>query len=212
MSTCRAISNVKEGRSGRAGARPSNEVRGIGLYKPAILRFDRGMPPPLEVYRDLPVRRVLAGETVVEQGVTDGRLLILIEGKLEVVKDDEVVTASATPGDIFGDLSVLLGIPHTTSVRAVRDSSFHVAEDGRQFLERNPAVSMHLCELLARRLVSATEYLVNLKHQYAGHDHLGMVDKVLDSLIHRHPRERVASRSSGVDIGEGEAPDGPVPR
>jgi len=177
------------------------------LSKLVLFRFDRGMAPPLDAYRDLPVRRVAAGEMVIEQGSKTGCLFILIEGKVEIVKNDEVLTSSGRPGDIFGDLSALLDLPHTTSVRAVSESSFHVAEDARNFLEQNPSVLMHLCELLARRLVSANDYLVNLKQQFEGHDHLGMVDKMLESLLHRHPRARVPARLT-TELPE--VPDRPV--
>jgi CRP/FNR family cyclic AMP-dependent transcriptional regulator len=156
----------------------------------------------LEIFQNLPVQNVAAGEIVIEQGTNTGRLFILIEGKVEIVKDGQMVAASGQAGDIFGDISALLNLPHTTSVRAVRDSRFYIVAEARPFLEQNPAVCMHLCELLARRLVSVTDYLVNLKHQFTGHDHLGMVDEVLDSLIHRHPRTRVAPRSSTVHIPE----------
>jgi len=162
------------------------------------------MPAPLDAYRDLPVRSVAPGECLIEQGSKTGCLFILIEGKVEIVKNDEVLAASSRPGDIFGDLSALLDLPHTTSVRAANESRFYVAEDARHFLEQNPPVLMQLCELLARRLVSANDYLVNLKQQFEGHDHLGMVDKMLESLLHRHPRARVPSRSAA------EVPDDPV--
>jgi CRP/FNR family cyclic AMP-dependent transcriptional regulator len=154
------------------------------------------MTPPLDAYRNLPIRQVAAGECVIEQGTKTGRLFILIEGKVEIVKDTEVIVTADRAGDIFGDLSTLLDLPHTTSVRAVCDSRFYVAEDARQFLNQNPPVLMFLCELLARRLVSANDYLVNLKHQFEGHDHFDMIDKVLESLLNRHPRERVPSRSA----------------
>jgi hypothetical protein len=84
----------------------------------------------------------------------------------------------------------------------VGDASFHVVTEARSFLEQNPRVCMLLCELLARRLVSVNEYLVNLKQQYSGHDHLGMVDDVLDKLIHRHPRSRIAPRASTINSAE----------
>jgi CRP/FNR family transcriptional regulator, cyclic AMP receptor protein len=154
------------------------------------------MASELEEFSRLPVQDFAAGQLVIEQGTSTGRLFILIKGKVEVIKDGRVVATTRHAGDIFGDLSALLDIPHTTSVRAVDDASFHVVTDARTFLEQNPRVSMLLCELLARRLVSVTQYLVNLKEQYVGHDHLGMVDDVLDKLIHRHPRQRIASRSS----------------
>jgi len=162
----------------------------------------RKMAQLLEEFRDVPIQNVAAGEIVIEQGTNTGRLFILIEGEVEIVKDGEMVAVSKQPGDIFGDISALLNIPHTSSVRAVRDSRFHVVMEARPFLERNPVVCVHLCELLARRLVSVTEYLVNIKHQFAGHDHLGMVDQVLDSLLHRTPRKRIASRSATVHLPE----------
>jgi CRP/FNR family transcriptional regulator, cyclic AMP receptor protein len=156
----------------------------------------------LESFSSLPVRHVAAGADLIEQGTRTGHLYILIEGKVEIVKEGKSVAKTGRPGDLFGDLSALLHIPHTTAVRATCDSKFYVVEDARLFLEQNPAVCMHLCELLARRLVSVTDYLVNLKEQFTGHDHLGMVDEVLDNLIHRHPRERIAPRKSTINISE----------
>lgn len=150
----------------------------------------------LKVLQDHPVRSLAAGETLLAQGDSTGLLLVLIEGQVEVVKDDVTVATVSEPGAIFGDLSALLGIPHTAAVRAMRASSFHVVADPRAFLERNPSACLHLCELLAKRLDAVNKYLVDVKKQYEGHDHLGMVDGVLDALMHRHPRPRVAPRES----------------
>jgi CRP-like cAMP-binding protein len=157
-------------------------------------------PLSLETFQHLPVLNVAAGEIVIDQDSSTGKLFVLIEGRVEIVKNGESVAASGQSGDIFGDISALLTLPHTTTVRAVRDSKFYVINEARHFLEQNPAVCMHLCELLARRLVSVTEYLADLKHQFAGHDHIGMVDEVLDRLIHRHPRVRVAPKQSSIDL------------
>jgi CRP-like cAMP-binding protein len=112
------------------------------------------------------------------------------------VKDDVTVASASEPGAIFGDLSALLGIPHTATVRAVRASTFHVVPNPRAFLEQNPSACLHLCELLARRLDAVNKYLVDVKQQFAGHDHLGLVDSVLDTLMHRHPRQRIAPKQS----------------
>ncbi len=154
------------------------------------------------MFRGKPEVAVAAGETLLEQDTRTGRLFILIEGKVEVIKNGDVVAWSSTPGDILGDISALLDTPHTTTVRTVQDSRFHVFDNAREFLEQNPAVCVHLCELLARRLVSVTTYLAEIKHQYAGHDHIGMIDEVLDKLMHRTPRARVPARRSEVDEGE----------
>jgi CRP/FNR family transcriptional regulator, cyclic AMP receptor protein len=143
-------------------------------------------------------RQFAAGESVLREGERTGLLYILVSGAVEVVKDDVLVATVAEPGAIFGDLSVLLNLPHTANVRATAPSTFYVIAEPRAFLERHPAVSLHLCELLARRLDAVNKYLVDVKQQFAGHDHLGMVDGVLDTLMHRQPRKRVAPRPSTV--------------
>ncbi len=56
--------------------------------------------------------------------------------------------------------------------------------------------------MLARRLDSLNKYLVDVKHQFEGHDHIGMVDKVLEALLHRQPRERVRPKESTILRGE----------
>lgn len=163
------------------------------------------MPSTLAALRDHPVRHFAAGETVLAQGDHTGLLFFLIEGAVEVVKDDVTVSTASEPGVVFGDLAMLLGIPHTATVRAVRASSFHVVTDPRAFLEQTPGVCLDLCELLARRLDAVTKYLVDVKQQFAGHDHVGMIGEVLGTLMHRHPRPRVTPRAS--TLREPEIPD-----
>jgi CRP/FNR family cyclic AMP-dependent transcriptional regulator len=150
----------------------------------------------LEALRDHPIRHFAAGETVLAQGGHTGLLFVLIEGAVEVVKDDVTVATASEAGAIFGDLAALLGVPHTAAVRAVRESRFYVVSNPRAFLEQSPPVCLHLCELLARRLDAMNKYLVDVKHQFAGHDHLGMVDGVLETLMNRQPRRRVTPRES----------------
>lgn len=159
----------------------------------------------LAALRDHPVRHFAAGETVLEQGGRTDLLYILIEGAVEVTKDGVAVATATEPGAIFGDLSMVLGVPHTAAVRALRPSRFYSLSDARTFLKQNPAVSLHLCELLARRLDALNKYLVDVKKQFEGHDHLGMVDGMLETLMHRQPRTRVAPRAS--TLRDPEVPD-----
>lgn len=152
-----------------------------------------------------PIRSFAAGETVLDQGDRTGLLYVLIEGTVEVIKDDVSVASVSEPGAVFGDLAALLRVPHTAAVRATRASRFHVVMNPRDFLQENPPLCLHLCELLARRLDSVNKYLVDVKQQFAGHDHLGMVDGVLDTLMHRQPRRRVAPSQS--TLRDPEIPD-----
>ncbi len=150
----------------------------------------------LDTLTDQPLKTFAAGETVIEQGNHTGALYVLTAGSVQVVKDGIIVAKSADPGAIFGDLAALLGVPHTAEVRTLTASTFHVVTDARAFLRDNPSLCLHLCELLARRLDSVNKYLVDVKKQFAGHDHLSMVDEMLDTLMHRQPRERITPRAS----------------
>jgi hypothetical protein len=59
-----------------------------------------------------------------------------------------------------------------------------------------------VCETLATRLNAMLEYLRDIKHQFEDHDHIGMVDQVLESLVHRQPRARVRPSDSTIRQGE----------
>jgi CRP/FNR family transcriptional regulator, cyclic AMP receptor protein len=134
------------------------------------------------------VQNFAPGDVVLEQGGVSGHLLVLIEGEIEVLRDNVRVARASTPGAVFGEMSVLLGSPFTATVRALKPSSFAIIENPRQFLGASADASFHVARLLASRLDALNKYLVDVKQQYEGHDHLGMVDEVLETLMHRHPR------------------------
>lgn len=145
----------------------------------------------LDLVAACPRRDVEAGGVILAQGQGGGQLLILVTGEVEVLRDDVRVARTAEPGAVFGEMSSLLASPCTASVRALKPSSFAVVENAQTFLSSSPEASLHVARLLARRLDSLNRYLIDVKAQYEGHDHLGMVDDVLDTLMHRHPRTPV---------------------
>jgi CRP/FNR family transcriptional regulator, cyclic AMP receptor protein len=149
------------------------------------------MAPLFEILTALPKRDFGAGETIIAQDTTTGMLFFLIEGEVEVSKDDVTLAEISEPGSVFGEMSALLGTSHRASVRAVTSSSFYVVEHGRRFLEIHPIVAMHVSEVLARRLDALNKYLVDVRQQFEGHDHLSMVDEVLEVLMHRQRRPPV---------------------
>ena len=145
----------------------------------------------LDLIRDYPVEQFQAGDILIEQRHSTGRLLVLLEGEVEILRDDVRVGKAAEPGAFFGEMSALLRRPHTATVRALRPGRVAVIDDPRAFLERSSIASLHVAELLARRLDALNKYLIDVKRQYEGHDHLGMVDDVLEALMHRQPRAAV---------------------
>jgi|ERR1017187_22796 CRP-like cAMP-binding protein len=128
------------------------------------------------------------GDVVMEQESASGSLLVLIKGEVEILRDNVRVARASAPGAVFGEMSVLLGGAHSATVRVLKPSSFAIIENPRQFLESSADASLHVAKLLASRLDALNKYLVDVKEQYEGHDHMGMVDEVLETLMHRQPR------------------------
>lgn len=144
----------------------------------------------LDLCRHLPLRTFAPGETILADGTRSGRLYILANGTVEVVKGDVQINTASEPGSFFGEIAALLDAPHTATVRALTACTCHVAEDPLVFMRSNPEIALELSRLLARRLHFVTTYLVDLKKQFEGSgDHLAMVDTVLESLVHHQEPE-----------------------
>ena len=112
----------------------------------------------------LPLAAYQAGETVLAAGSTTGRLLILREGAVEIVKEGVQIAKVTEPGAVFGELSILLNQPHTADIRALQTSQFHVA-DAAALLAQDPIALLYVAAILARRLDGANHALIELKRQ-----------------------------------------------
>lgn len=143
----------------------------------------------IDYCRALPIAAFHGGEDLLAEGGKTGRFYVLIEGAVEVLKGDVQINVVSDIGAVFGEMSVLLGMPHMATVRAVGAVRAHVVDDGAAFLENHPDVSAALARLLAQRLHGVTTYLVDLKKQFEDEaSHLGMVDEILEALVHDQPR------------------------
>lgn len=144
----------------------------------------------------LPLERVAAGTTVLAAGTKTGRLLFLETGRIGIVRDGVTVTRVREPGAVFGEMSLLLDVPHTADVVALDESTLRVAEGAATLLLECPELTAYVATVLAHRLDAATRYLVDVKTQFAdAGSHLGMIDEVLDSLASRHPKALRARRA-----------------
>ncbi len=144
------------------------------------------MPGLLELSRSYPLRDLAKDEVFLTEGEKSDRLYVLAEGAVEVFRGDVTIALVTEPGSVFGEMALLLGIPHTADVRAAAPSKVHVIENALEHLRGNPAMVLPIAQLLARRLRNSTTYLVDLKRQFEDHqDHFAMVDQVLESLINQ---------------------------
>jgi CRP-like cAMP-binding protein len=124
------------------------------------------------------------GDVLIHEGLTLGKLFVLKEGQIEVVRRDSQVTHVDEPGSVFGEMSVLLDQPYSATVKALSKVSAYVVDDAATFLEQHPEAALHIATLLARRLYYTTAYLVDLQQQMAGRrQDLDVVDRILGSLF-----------------------------
>jgi CRP-like cAMP-binding protein len=144
-----------------------------------------GVTTLLSLSERLPHVAVRAGEVLLPEGACTGLLYILVSGEVEIVKGDTQVEVVSDAGALFGDISALLDTPHMATVRAVTPLRVVRIEQAAGFLQANPDLALEISRLLAQRLTNVVGYLADLKRQFEGHSHLGMVDEVLDTLVHQ---------------------------
>ena len=148
----------------------------------------------------LPAIRFDANIALIVEGESSGRLYVLIDGEVEVLRGDTRVMVADQPGAIFGEISVLLGEPHSATVKTVKPSTMYVIDDADKFLQDHPNLALVVARLLAQRLSAATTYLVDLKRQFEGRgDPIRSVGDALEALIHQQNKEFVAESESRLD-------------
>lgn len=119
----------------------------------------------LNACQGVPARTVEPGTVLFAEGGQDGMLYVLVSGEIEILKGDFQVNTVREPGAVFGEMSLLLGIPHMATVRASKACQVRVIQDGDAFLRANAAISYDLLKLMAGRLHGVTNHLTNL-NQY----------------------------------------------
>lgn len=142
-----------------------------------------------ERLQTVPTRAYATGDSVISAGTTTGKLFFLRSGELSVVRDGVTITRIREPGAVLGEMSLLLGGPHTADVLATAPTVCHVVDAAGELLLASPEMTAYVAAVLAHRLDAVTRYLVDIKSQLAdAGGHLGMIDEVLESVMTRHPR------------------------
>jgi CRP-like cAMP-binding protein len=89
----------------------------------------------------VPRKEFAPGAILLSEGEKSGRLYILAEGSVEVLRGDTQVALIDEAGSVFGEMSVLLNRPHTATVRAASPVGVFVFEDAESFLKSNPVIA-----------------------------------------------------------------------
>ena len=137
----------------------------------------------------LPRTTFAPGAVLLAEGDRTGKLYVLMDGSVEILKGAFQVNVVADSGAIFGDMSALLDIPHMATVRAITPVEAVCIEGGAAFLDAHKEVAFLLAQLLAQRLHGVTTYLADIKRQFEDQEgHLGLVDEILETLVHDQRR------------------------
>jgi CRP-like cAMP-binding protein len=149
--------------------------------------------------KKFPLLSLQAGECLLTQGGSPAGIYFLNSGAVRISKDGYQVAVSGERGAVFGEMSVLLDKPHSASVECLEDSTFYHVEHPAEYLADQPAVLWHIAQILGLRLYNLDQYLVDVKKQYQGHDHLDMVDDVLGTLLNQQQTRPVQREDSKRD-------------
>ena len=116
----------------------------------------------LEKVSGFPLRAFERGDVILSEGSDTHRLLFLNKGTVDVVKDEVQLTRVTEPGAVFGDMSVLLGQPHSADVLAAEPSSFYIVDQAEAFLRNESLVALYVATVLAGRLDEVNRNLIDV--------------------------------------------------
>lgn len=118
------------------------------------------------------VKKYAAGETIIEEGSYDNWIYFLINGNVRIIKSGEEIDVLTHTGDIFGEMCVIDGCPHSASVQAVDDVTClatDVSFMDRLYNEDKVAFCsifyQMVAEVLARRLRETSSELAKSKEE-----------------------------------------------
>ena len=107
------------------------------------------------------------GDIIINEGERDGRLYILISGKVNVFKSyrtkKEKQLRTLEPPAYFGEMALIDDLVRSASVVAMRDTKTLCLDKLNldREIERNPIIAKKLLQMLSRRLLALEKTLVN---------------------------------------------------
>jgi CRP-like cAMP-binding protein len=101
-----------------------------------------------------------SGQIVVTQGTPGQAFYLIMEGKVEYVRDGAVL-GTFGPGEFFGEMSLLDEAPRSATVRAVEQTWCLMLSswDFKALLLKKPEIAIKLLEVLSRRIRVSNERL-----------------------------------------------------
>ena len=116
------------------------------------------------------LREYEPGEAIMKEGEIDCWIYFLIAGKLEILKDNKIITCLQNPGDLFGEMGVISGCPRSATVQAADEKTVVLGVDSssvdRRLREKDHSLAHTVyrmfADILSTRLRSVTEDNIKL--------------------------------------------------
>jgi len=101
------------------------------------------------------------------EGELSREMYILLAGKVEILKDNKRIAIIDQKGSYLGELSTLLGVPRTATIRTITSCDFIVVEGEKvgDFFSGSPALGLKLAGILADRLAKMNKEHVRLERK-----------------------------------------------
>ena len=107
----------------------------------------------------MPEIEIASGETIIDEGKPGGKVMVLIEGTVEVFKSGEKVAEIDKPGNLLGETAMILGQNYGATVKTKDDCKFFEINNIYAFLRDNPDEALEVMKILCRRIESLNKQL-----------------------------------------------------
>ena len=102
----------------------------------------------------LKMKKFPRGASIIKKGDPGSNLYIILAGKAEVLVDDGISIGFMERGEVFGEISLLIGTPAGATIKVVNTVTVLLiyGKDFKQALNTFPSLQMYFARLLAKRL------------------------------------------------------------
>ncbi len=107
----------------------------------------------------LRLKKFKKGANIIKKGEPGTNLYIIISGKVEVLVEDDISIGSLERGDVFGEISLLVGTPAGATIRVMEPTRvlFITGGDFKNVLAKFPLLQNYFARLMAERLAQTND-------------------------------------------------------
>jgi PAS domain S-box-containing protein len=142
-------------------------------------------------YLDKYTRGFTPDEMVFKEGEYSSDLYILREGRVAVFKDSEKITEISEPGEIFGEMTAVMGGKRTATIKALEQTTVLCVpkSDLSQLFLQVPDLFKDISWLLAERLAETSQALVGFQE---------ICDQLPDAVLITDRNNRIIASNSAA--------------